>query len=337
MTRGRRREHYQWNMDIWGVDGVEAEVELLSAIVMSFQEMGITSADVGIKINSRKILNGLMQAVGIPEDKWVEACIVVDKLEKVPVSALQDDLNRIGLSTEAITELLEALQMNGEDPDRPGSSIEKFESKLGSDNPGVVDIKRLLALAEAYGIQDWLQFDATVVRGLAYYTGVVFEGFDRTGELRAICGGGRYDGLLGSLSLGKEQMSAVGFGFGDAVIVELLKTKNLLPDFSQNNNIDVVIYKMPLKEGDLGGEMESKAVQLATELRSQGTSVYTVLDERKPKWVFQKADRLGAQSVVMLAPDEHAQGAVSVKTLSDGAQTVVKYTELIKVLNKSGL
>ena len=97
MTRGRRREHYQWNMDIWGVQGVEAEVELLSALVMSLSELGITSKDVGIKINSRKILNGLMQKVGIPEEKWIETCILVDKLEKVPVDALEDDLSRLGI------------------------------------------------------------------------------------------------------------------------------------------------------------------------------------------------------------------------------------------------
>lgn len=324
MTRGRRREHYQWNMDIWGVEGMEAEAELLSAVVLSFKDLGITSSDVGIKINSRKILNGLMEAVGIPENKWVEACIVVDKLEKVPVSALQDDLNSIGVSSAAVEDLLESLKME---------TIEQFEAKLGSDCPGVVDVKRLLQLADAYGYSDWLKFDASVVRGLAYYTGVVFEGFDRSGELRAICGGGRYDGLLGSLSNGKEQMSAVGFGFGDAVIVELLKTKNLLPNFSKNKDVDVVVYVMP-GDSDEKDAMLVKAMQLASQLRSEGKSVYTVLDDRKPKWVFQKADRLGATAVVMLAPDEHVKGGVNVKTMADGMQNLVMYDDVVDSVQK---
>ena len=101
---------------------------------------------------------------------------------------------------------------------------------------GVVDILSLLRLAEGYGISEWLQFDASVVRGLAYYTGVVFEGFDRRGQLRAICGGGRYDKLLQSMTAGAgaaEGVPAVGFGFGDAVIVELLKDKGLLPDMQR--------------------------------------------------------------------------------------------------------
>jgi len=98
MTRGRRREHYQWNMDIWGVQGVEAEAELLSAIVTSFQEMGITATDVGLKINSRKILTGLMSSLGVPEDKFAATCVLIDKLEKVPLDAIAGELETLGLT-----------------------------------------------------------------------------------------------------------------------------------------------------------------------------------------------------------------------------------------------
>lgn len=146
------------------------------------------------------------------------------------------------------------------------------------------DLKKLFELAEGYGIREWLQFDASVVRGLSYYTGIVFEGFDKSGELRAICGGGRYDALLESM--GGEPMPAVGFGFGDAVIVELLKMKNLLPDTAQGA-VQVVVF--PMVE-----ELRGQAVAAATALRSAGISVDVVLESKKPKWVFQRADKLGA-------------------------------------------
>lgn len=146
------------------------------------------------------------------------------------------------------------------------------------------DLKKLFELAEGYGIREWLQFDASVVRGLSYYTGIVFEGFDKSGELRAICGGGRYDALLESM--GGEAMPAVGFGFGDAVIVELLKMKNLLPDTAQGS-VQVVVF--PMVE-----ELRGQAVAAATALRSAGISVDVVLESKKPKWVFQRADKIGA-------------------------------------------
>lgn len=272
MTRGRRREHYQWNMDIWGVAGVEAEAELLSAIVTSFKDMGITSKDVGIKVNSRRILNGLMTAVGIPEDKWVETCILVDKLEKVPVDALLEDLDKLGLQRDTVEKLLSYLKMK---------DIEEFAATLGPQAEGVQDIVTLLQLAEGYGIADWVQFDASVVRGLAYYTGVVFEGFDRKGELRAICGGGRYDRLLHTMMGGGtgEGVPAVGFGFGDAVIVELLKDRGLLPQLLRGrgggDDVDVMVYAM---ETGLRGQ----AAQLATTLRQNQVAVDLVLDGRKP-------------------------------------------------------
>eukprot|EP00960_Hanusia_phi_P069824 767175-Hanusia_phi.AAC.3 len=122
-------------------------------------------------------------------------------------------------------------------------------------------LKQLMAYAEAYGFRDWLIFDASVVRGLAYYTGVVFEGFDRKGELRAICGGGRYDELLGTF--GGEPLPAVGFGFGDAVIAELLKDRNLLPNFD-NNQVNVIVFPLTpsvyASAAAVAGSVRSKSI-----------------------------------------------------------------------------
>jgi histidyl-tRNA synthetase len=316
MTRGRRREHYQWNMDIWGVKGVEAEAELLSAIVTSFKDMGIGPGDVGIKINSRKILTGLMASLGVPEDKFAPTCVLVDKLEKIPIDAIQADLEALGLTKEIVLELVASLQIK---------DISKFAEKLGSSSDGVTDIKRLFELAEGYGIREWLEFDASVVRGLSYYTGIVFEGFDKTGELRAICGGGRYDALLESM--GGEPLPAVGFGFGDAVIVELLKMKDLLPDTTQSK-VDVIMFPM---EDSLRGQ----AVAAATTLRAAGVTVDMILESKKPKWVFQRADKLGASAVIMFAPDETVNNKVVLKTLATGEQVAYPVEDLVGAVLKA--
>jgi histidyl-tRNA synthetase len=135
-----------------------------------------------------------------------------------PPLQVVEELAKLGVAAEAIEGILQALSLR---------SVEELEGVVGADSPAVADLRRLFELAAAYGYADWLVFDASVVRGLAYYTGVVFEGFDRAGTLRAICGGGRYDRLLGTF--GGEDQPCTGFGFGDAVIVELLKDKNLLP------------------------------------------------------------------------------------------------------------
>jgi histidyl-tRNA synthetase len=305
MTRGRRREHFQWNMDVWGVAGVEAEAELLSAMVAFFQNVGLTSDDVGIKVNSRMVIGQVLEELGIPEEKFAATCVLVDKLEKVPLDAIQGDLEELGLDRSVVEKLLEVLT---------NKSVDSIRDVLGADSAAVQQLERLLELCAAYGISDWILFDASVVRGLAYYTGIVFEAFDRRGELRAIAGGGRYDKLLETF--GGDPTPAAGFGFGDAVIVELLKERNILPSF-ENSGVDSVVFAMT---ADLYGA----AIDVATRLRASGQSVDVVLESKKAKWVFKHADRLGAKYCVIVAPDEYEKGEVSVKDLVAGDQESVK-------------
>lgn len=313
MTRARRREHYQWNMDIFGVAGVEAEAELLAAIVTSFQRLGLSAKDVGLKINSRQLLNDLMLRVGIPSDRWVATCVVIDKLDKVPLSALTEEVAALGVEMSVMEELVSLLKMK---------SLEDYAATLGDDARGVQDLHRLLSLLTAYGVKDWVEFDPSVVRGLAYYTGIVFEGFDRARELRAICGGGRYDKLLQSYSNDDEAaVPAVGFGFGDAVIVELLRQKELLPDLRHRHDIDALLFAFDTT-------LRPNLLQLAQQCRNQGLAVDVVLDDRKLKWVMQRADKLGIPRVVLLGTDEAAAGEVTVKDLVSGKQRRVAMSDL---------
>eukprot|EP00955_Chlamydomonas_euryale_P102279 365408-Chlamydomonas_euryale.AAC.26 len=212
------RRFVQWNMDIVGVPGVEAEAELLAAITMFFDRVGISSQDVGIKVSSRKVLQGVLAKYGIPSELFAPVCVIVDKIEKLPREKVEEELGALGVPPETIDGVLATMSVR---------SFEQLEALLGSDSDALTDLRRLFELAKGYGYDDWLVFDPSVVRGLAYYTGTVFEGFDRSGNLRAICGGGRYDKLLGTF--GGADLPCCGFGFGDAVIVELLKEKNILP------------------------------------------------------------------------------------------------------------
>ncbi|CAB9529463.1 Histidine--tRNA ligase [Seminavis robusta] len=304
MTRGRRREHFQWNMDIWGIAGVEAEADLLSAMVAFFKRVGLTSEDVGIKVNSRLVIAEVLTELGIPEDKFAATCVLIDKLEKVPLDAIQGDLEELGLDRSVIEQLTQVLTNN---------SIEGLEETLGPDSEAIQELKKLVELCEAYGIDDWILIDASVIRGLAYYTGIVFEAFDRKGVLRAIAGGGRYDKLLETF--GGDPTPAAGFGFGDAVIVELLKERNVLPSF-ESSGTDTVIFAM-------NQDLYKVALGVATTLRENGQSVDVVLEQKKPKWVFKHSDRIGAKYCVIVAPDEYENGQVSVKDLESGEQTAV--------------
>lgn len=308
MTRGRRREHYQWNMDVWGVSGVEAEAELLSAITTFFKRVGLTAEDVGIKVSSRGVLAEVLAALDVPDAKFSATCVLVDKLEKVPLEAIQGDLTALGLEESVVRRLLDVVQSR---------DFPSLETAIGAKSTALAQLRQLFEYARAYNFEEWLVLDASVVRGLAYYTGIVFEAFDRKGELRAICGGGRYDKLLETF--GGEALPAVGFGFGDAVIMELLESKGLVPSLSLG--LDALVFAM---EAGLQGI----AIRAATSLRAAGLTVDLQLEARKTKWALKHADRLGATYVVIVGPEEVAGCNVRVKEMATGQQHVVAIANL---------
>ena len=223
-----------------------------------------------------------MAALSIPESLWASACVQVDKLDKLPSETVIEELTKLGVSKEAASQLVEALKKK---------DISEFIGLLGEQAQGIKDIQKIFTLAKAYGIHEWLQFDASVVRGLSYYTGVVFEGYDKTGTLRAICGGGRYDKLIDTMSGGDVSLPAVGFGFGDAVIVELLKMKNILPDLSLNKINVFVYYMATTSTSSFSPSLQEKAISAATRLRQAGLVVEVLLEDKKAKWAFQRADK----------------------------------------------
>ncbi len=306
--RGRGREHYQWNVDIWGMNGVEADAELLSVLVQFFHSVGLKSEDLVIRISSRKVLEEVLGSLAIEGEIFAQTCVIVDKMDKLPEDVIQAQLSDLGLSSDSISTILSVLGI---------TDLGSLSSALNSDSEALIELQSLFSLCESYGISDWVSFDASVVRGLAYYTGPVFEAHDRAGKLRAICGGGRYDKLIGTL--GGNDLPATGFGFGDMVVMELLADKGLLPELS--NGVADVVFGM-------GTELRGAAMQVAAKLRSAGRTVDLVLEDKKMKWVFKHAERCGATRLVMVMPDEWAEGKVRIKDLDTGEESTVALEDL---------
>ena len=306
--RGRGREHYQWNVDIWGSDAVQADAELLSVLVSFLQRVGLNADDLAISISSRKVLEEVLGSLGISGDAFAATCIIVDKMDKLPAEVIEQQLSEQGLDSSAISVIQSTLGL---------SDLDSLAAALGEGSGAVAELATLFDLIDSYGIADWATFDASVVRGLAYYTGPVFEAHDRGGKLRAICGGGRYDRLLSSL--GGNDMPATGFGFGDMVIMELLNENGLVPDLPSGNQ-DIVIA--------INEDLRSAAMSVATKLRASGRSGDLVLEDKRMKWAFRHAERTGAQRLVMVMPDEWAAGNVRIKELESGEESDVAVGDL---------
>ncbi len=306
MTRGRRREHYQWNMDVWGEPDVTADAELIAAVFALTDRLGLAPGVVRIGLNSRALLEETLRegVLRSKPDAFPALCVVIDKLDKIGADAVVEQLTDangpVGLAEVEAREVVDWLGT---------SDVDAAASGLPADSKARRDLLRLFELLEAYGVADRTGFDASIVRGLAYYTGIVFEAFDAGRKLRAICGGGRYDRLLETL--GGPALPAVGFGFGDSVIEELLLDEGVRPDCPRA--IDAVVFPF--------GESERPAaIALARRLRAGGASVELVLGQVKLKRALADADRAGARRIYLLGSDELARGEVLVRDLTSGDQ-----------------
>ena len=306
--RGRGREHYQWNVDIWGTNEISADAELISILVTFFEGVGLTARDLVIKISSRKVLEEVLGSLEISEEIFSKTCIIVDKMDKLPADIIEEQLTELGHNSDAISKIQSILGIK---------NMDELANSLGKESSAVSELNSLFDSIDSYGILEWVEFDASVVRGLAYYTGAVFEAHDREGKFRAICGGGRYDKLLSTL--GGKDLPATGFGFGDMVIMELLAEKNLIPELISGIE-DIVIPLNP--------ELRSASVIVAAALRDTGRTVDLVLEDKKLKWAFKHAERIGADRLVMVMPEEWKSGKVRIKDLESGEETDVSIEEL---------
>jgi histidyl-tRNA synthetase len=302
-VRGRKREHFQWNMDIWGINSANAEAELLAAIVALFKSVGLTPTNIGIKVSSRKVIQSILDSLKVKQEVFAETCIIIDKLDKLERADVLKQLSDLGITEEVGNEIIDSMQMK---------SVDDLEKKLGSNHEAVKELKTLFSLAKGYGYEDWLIFDASIVRGLAYYTGIVFEAFSKDTELqRAICGGGRYDRILTTYKA-KQDIPACGFGFGDIVILEVLRDKGLIPADVTKHVIDDLV--IPFNDS-----MRPDACRIVSQLRDAGRIADVYMgNTKKPASAFSYADRVGADRAIFIAPDEWAKDCVNIKYLRLG-------------------
>ena len=306
MTRGRKREHFQWNMDIWGEPQVTAEAELVGAIFSLLDAVGLARGDVKVRVNSRALLEESLRAGVLAQrpEVFEPLCVVIDKIAKVGaetvVEQLTDPKGNVGLDEASAREVIALLS---------AQSLDEAAEHVSADSPALADLRRFFDLLEAYGVRDQVVFDASVVRGLAYYTGIVFEAFDAGATLRSICGGGRYDGL--SEKLGGKPIPAVGFGFGDVVIGELLADKNLWPELPRP--LDDMVFA-------LGEDQRPEAIAVARRLRQEDRRVELVLGQPKLKRAMTDANRAGAGRIWLLGPDEVERGVAKVRDLASGEE-----------------
>ena len=284
-TKGRRREHYQWNIDIIGEESVMAEVEVIGAAVDALRRMGLSDGDFRVRVSSRRFLGELLAKSGIAPERHAQVFLALDKRGKMPDAEIAAMLRDGGLS-EAET----------------AAAFAVMDTKDFSGCPELVELFRL---AEVAGFAGVLQFDISVIRGLSYYTGIVFECFDTAGEFRAIFGGGRYDNLL--TAIGGEPATAVGLGFGDVVVTELLKSR-LGENAAAAPRGTAVGFMFP--------EQREVALALAARLRRGGETVDLALKAQKPKKFFAHAADRGAAKAVFIGPDDVERGTVRVKDLS---------------------
>jgi histidyl-tRNA synthetase len=263
---------------------------------------------VRIHVNNRQVVAYLLCELGVPQERHVDVFMVLDKKGKVPVETLKEMLAEKGLAAKTADEV--TAQLAGED-------VDSLSSGPLAASPAAEDVRRLLDLAADMGFADYLRFDSGVVRGLSYYTGTVFEGFDIERRFRAIFGGGRYDNLFGDMT--GAARPAVGMGFGDVVIAEILtELKGLTP---AKPKVEVCV-------GMFDAALSRDAARIAAGLIAAGIQTDLAFSAGKPGKFFGYADRRGARFTVFLAPSELRDGAAAVKEMASGEQTTVPLGQL---------
>ena len=311
MSRGRKREHYQWNLDIVGVREPTAEAEVIAAAVEFLRRVGLGKDDFRVFLSNRRLLAALLRGRGLPEGKFADVCVVIDKKRKETEAALREMMRELGLSDAMVDAVFEVLQI--ETLEEAGRAL--AEAKVSPE--ALEETRKVLEYLAYYGLEEFCRFDVSIVRGLLYYTGPVFEFFDVDRKFRAICGGGRYDNLLESYGGGK--VTAVGLGFGDVVVSEILAEKGMLPDFQRK--LDFAVIPFSRRE-------RREAIALSQSLRAKGKAVSILLDIKKLGKALAEADRAGAEKVAIVAPDELAAGKVVVRHMRTGEEQAVPISEV---------
>ena len=294
--KGRTREFFQWNVDMLGPNTPEADAENVAVLATFFQRVGLTPNEVMILVNDRRLIDAQFDKFDVQMELRPAVSSWIDRREKLAPDAWEAYGVEVGLSDSQLQNLKAMLD----------------DKDLWKQSPQQV---RFYQAIDALGVSQFVQFDPSIIRGLLYYTGTVFEAWEVGGQIRrSILGGGRYDNLLSDV--GGEPLPATGFAMGDVVITLLLEKYGLLP-----KNLDV--NPAPVLVTVFDEERQMASLALATRLRRAGLKVVVYPEAIKLGKQFKYADRIGARFTLVLGPDEAEKGQVAVKNLVSGEQTTV--------------
>lgn len=310
--RGRLREHFQLNLDIIGEAGVGADAELLAAAIDVLRGLGLGSDDFIARVSDRRLLRALLRNAQVPDERMTLVYNIVDKLEREPRAAIERRLAEdAGLGPAVVRAVLAIFEH------RDFAAVRDAYGGIEEIGEEIHRLREYFDALDAMGLLGFVRFDLSVVRGLAYYTGIVFELFDARGELRAIAGGGRYDNLLQQLA--GVDLPALGFGMGDVVLRELLADRGLLP--TRERSLDAYLVAITPEE-------RPAMLRLAHRLRDAGCSVDYALAQQAVGKQFKSAAALGARATIVLGPDEVAEGVAVVRDMASGEERRVPLDRL---------
>jgi histidyl-tRNA synthetase len=297
--KGRLREHFQLNVDIVGETDVAADAELLAVAIECMAAFGLNPKDVRARVSDRRLLIAILKALDVSDQHAPDVFAVVDKLDRQPPAVAREKLEQAGVSSLAADSILGLKGLTSID------AITKAFPGSADVAERVASLSRYFDCLDALGVREWVDVDLTIVRGLAYYTGIVFELFDAQGEFRAICGGGRYDNLLASLA--GVDLPALGFGMGDVVLGELLRARGQMPPADQGMDYWIAYEQQA---------QLTQAMRTATHLRRSGASVEYSLRGMQLGKQLQTATKAGALAAIILRAD----GSMVQKDLATGAE-----------------
>ncbi len=307
MQKGRLREFFQLNMDILGIPGVSADAELIAAVVDMMRDLGFTANDFSVHISSRTLLEGLFLHAGVPKEKLGQLYGLLDKKHKIDLEEFSRELATI-VDNALFARIHKIL----------GARSLSEAAAMHPDLAALKDLESLFSLLSCYGLDDYVVFDIGTVRGLAYYTGIVFEVFDALRSLRAIAGGGRYDRLV--RMYGGPDTPAVGFAAGDVVLSELLKEKFGAPALPWRSQVFIVSFD----------DHPEKAIRLARTLRESGISCEFSLKTSAIGKQMEQAHAARSAIAVFIGGDEEREGNVKIKNMRTGEESLVAASGLLE-------
>lgn len=315
--KGRYREFYQCDVDVVGSNSLLNEVELMQIVDEVYRRLGI---NVCIKINNRKILTGIAEMIG-EADKIVDITVAIDKLDKIGLDKVNEELAAKGISAEAIAKLQPVILLKGSNEEK----LQTIKTVLGSSEiglKGVAEVEEILEFISLLGVKTEVELDLTLARGLNYYTGAIFEVKAKDVQIGSITGGGRYDNLTGVF--GVDGLSGVGISFGADRIYDVLNQLELYPsDLMQATKVLFAVF---------GSEELKFAIECAKEMRAAGIPVEVYPEPVKMKKQMSYADAKNIPFVAIIGETEMAEKKVMLKNMESGNQTLCSVQEVIQMV-----